>query len=47
MPAVAAAWVLRPNVRPAARKSARMVNMVLLGCCVSGAGCVVLTSDGI
>ena len=42
IPAVAAAWVLRPNVRPVARKSARMVNMVLLGCCVSGAGCVVL-----
>ena len=36
---VAAAWVLRPNVRPAAR-SARMIDMILLGCCVSGAGCV-------
>ena len=38
----AAAWVLRPNARPAARKSARRVDMILLGCCVSGAGCVVL-----
>ena len=33
MPAVG--WVLRPNARPAAR-SARMIDMVLLGCCVSG-----------
>jgi hypothetical protein len=40
---LAAAWVLRPNARPAARRSARRVDMILLGCCVSGAGRVVLT----
>ena len=41
----AAAWVLRHNVRPAAR-STRMVDMAVLGCCVSGAGCLVAGERG-